>query len=99
MAPNEPPDHAELTEFEQAIATVLLALQPGDVISYGEVAAEAGFPGAARAVGRFLSTTEGYPWWRVVNAKGRLAPGNEARQTKLLRSEGVAVKDGRVVAG
>ena len=34
-------------------------LGPGDVVTYGEVAAEAGYPGAARAVGRFLATHDG----------------------------------------
>lgn len=90
--PNEPS-----TEFELAIAAVLDDLGPGDIISYGDVAAEAGFPGAARAVGRFLRVYEGYPWWRVVNAKGRLVPGHEVRQTKLLAAEGVATRNGYVV--
>ena len=33
-----------------------------------------------------------YPWWRVVNASGRLVPGHEAEQARRLRTEGV---DGR----
>ena len=65
-------------------------------MAYGEVAAEAGFPGAARAVGNLLRTTPDLPWWRVVNAAGRLAPGNEAAQAQRLRAEGVAVRNGRV---
>ena len=85
-----------MTPFETDIAKVLDTLGEGDIVTYGEVAAEAGRPGAARAVGRFLATHPGYPWWRVVNAAGRLVPGNEAEQTKLLRSEGVKVVDGRV---
>ncbi len=39
----------------------------------------------------------GFPWWRVVNAKGRLTPGHEARQGRLLREEGVNVENGHVV--
>ncbi len=85
-----------MTEFETAIAGVLDASGPGDVFTYGELAAEAGFPGAHRAVGSFLKRHSGYPWWRVVNAAGRLAPGNEAEQTRRLRAEGIAVSDGRV---
>jgi methylated-DNA-protein-cysteine methyltransferase related protein len=58
-----------VTELERAIETVLRALRPGDVVTYGEVAEEAGFPGRARAVGRFLAGSGGeLPWWRVVNA-------------------------------
>ena len=37
------------------------------------------------------------PWWRVVNANGRLVPGHEIEQTRLLASEGVDCRDGRVV--
>ena len=87
-----------MTPFETDIARVLDSLGKGDIVTYGEVAAEAGRPGAARAVGRFLATHQGYPWWRVVNAAGRLVPGNEAEHAKLLRSEGFKVVDGRVRA-
>ncbi len=92
-----PDDRSGFTELDHRIADVLLGLQPGDVVTYGEVAAEAGRPGASRAVGRFLGRHEGFPWWRVVNAKGRLVPGHEARQTKLLAGEGVSVANGHVV--
>ena len=63
-----------MTPFEEAVAGVLAGLGVGDVVTYGEVAAEAGYPGAARAVGRFLATHEGQPWWRVVTSTGRLVP-------------------------
>jgi methylated-DNA-protein-cysteine methyltransferase-like protein len=82
----------EPTELERAIARVVEALEPGDVVTYGEVALEAGFPGRSRAVGRFLSQSGGaYAWWRVVNASGRLVPGHEAEQARRLRREGVPV--------
>lgn len=85
--------------FGDAIGAVLDSLRPGEVVTYGEVAAEAGRPGAARAVGRHLSRSgAAHPWWRVVNAAGRLAPGKEAEQAAQLRSEGVEVADGRVIA-
>ena len=79
-----------------AIATVLNALKTGDVVTYGEIAEEAGYPRCARAVGNFLQRNSGFPWWRVVNSKGRLAPGHEARQERLLRQEGVTVERGHV---
>lgn len=75
------------------------ALSPGEVVSYGDIAAEAGFPGAARAVGMVMANPapgRSLPWWRVVTATGRLVPGLEARHARLLRAEGVAVKNGRV---
>ncbi|MDQ3107506.1 MAG: MGMT family protein [Actinomycetota bacterium] len=72
---------------------VVAALPPGDVVTYGEVAALAGKPGAARGVGAVLagSGDAGLPWWRVVNATGRLVPGHEAEHARRLRREGVAV--------
>ncbi|OFW67318.1 MAG: hypothetical protein A2Z12_06330 [Actinobacteria bacterium RBG_16_68_21] len=85
-----------MTELDERIAEVLRRLGPGDVATYGEVAAMAGKPGAARAVGRFLSHSTGLPWWRVVSASGRLVPGSEAEQAKRLRAEGVTVTGTRV---
>jgi methylated-DNA-protein-cysteine methyltransferase-like protein len=80
------------SSFDDDVAAVLDRLVPGDVVTYGEVAAEAGHPGAARAVGRYLARHGGaHAWWRVVTASGRLAPGKEADQARRLRAEGVAV--------
>jgi methylated-DNA-protein-cysteine methyltransferase related protein len=83
-------------EFERAVAARLKDLLPGDVSTYGEIAIEAGFPGRSRSVGRFLKNSEGYPWWRVVNHKGRLVPGMELLQSRLLKSEGVQTRNGYV---
>jgi alkylated DNA nucleotide flippase Atl1 len=69
------------------------------VFTSGGGAAAAGHPGAARAVGRFLATHEGQPWWRVVTATGRLVPGLEAEHARRLRAEGVTVAGGRVILG
>lgn len=81
--------------FEAAVTAVIGALSPGEVVTYGEVALEAGFPGAARAVGRVLAHSDGaLPWWRVVNASGRLVPGHEADQSRRLRAEGVTLRPG-----
>lgn len=85
-----------MKDFGEEVATLLERLEPGEVVSYGEIAEEAGFPGAARAVGNLVRTTPGLPWWRVVAKSGRLAPGLEQRQTELLRSEGITVVNGRV---
>ena len=83
--------------FEEAVHAVLAAVPVGEVITYGEVAAEAGRPGAARAVGRVMATSGGgLPWWRVVAADGRLAPGKEAEQRRRLGAEGVDVGERRV---
>ena len=78
------------------MAAVLADLAPGEVVTYGEVAAEAGYPGAHRAVGRFLRDHDGHLWWRVVTSTGRLVPGHELEQARRLAAEGVATADGRV---
>ena len=82
--------------FEADVLGVLKRLRPGDVVSYGEVAEEAGHPGAARAVGNILRGGDDLPWWRVVTASGRLVPGHEREHERRLRAEGVTVVDGRV---
>jgi methylated-DNA-protein-cysteine methyltransferase related protein len=83
-------------DFTEAVERIVAALRPGEVVSYGEVAAEAGHPGAARAVGNVLRRATGLPWWRVVAASGRLVPGAEKEHAERLRAEGVAVRRGRV---
>jgi methylated-DNA-protein-cysteine methyltransferase-like protein len=83
-------------DFETAVVEVIRTLRPGEIMTYGEVAVEAGFPGAARAVGRVLRVSDDLPWWRIVTSTGRLVPGLEKRHADLLEGEGVIVRDGRV---
>lgn len=79
------------------IAEVIRALGDGEVVSYGDIAATAGYPRQARLVGHLLaSTDQDLPWWRVVAADGRLVPGNEREHARLLRAEGVQISRGRV---
>jgi methylated-DNA-protein-cysteine methyltransferase related protein len=82
---------------EHRIVEVILALQPGEVVSYGDIAEVAGYPKQSRLVGRILGTSDlELPWWRVVNSVGRLVPGHEREQTALLRDEDVIIRSGRV---
>jgi len=79
------------------IVNVIRSLCEGEVVTYGDIAADAGYPKLSRLVGRILATTdEELPWWRVVNSVGRLVPGNEIEQTVLLKAEGVTVLEGKV---
>lgn len=86
-----------MSEFTDAVVEVLHNTEPGDVLSYGDVAAEAGYPGAARAVGNILATVPDLPWWRVVSASGRLIPHDPVRQADLLADEGVRCENGKVL--
>jgi len=81
------------------VRAVVAATVAGEVMTYGEVAREAGFPGAARAVGNVLAGSGGsLPWWRIVTADGRLVPGEERAQARHLRAEGVRLRDATHVA-
>lgn len=82
---------------ERRIVEVLFSLDEGEVTTYGDVAEVAGYPKQSRLVGRILrDTSEDVPWWRVVNAQGRIRTQNPALQAELLQAEGVLVTGGRV---
>jgi methylated-DNA-protein-cysteine methyltransferase-like protein len=68
----------------------------GRVATYGMVARLAGRPGAARTVGWALSALShdsDVPWWRVINAAGRISGSHRGHaavlQRALLLREGV----------
>lgn len=85
-----------MSDFEDQVRVVVKSIPRGAVMSYGEVALEAGCPGAARAVGNLLARSDGLPWWRVVTSTGRLAAHKTEEQARRLRLEGLEVIDGRV---
>jgi methylated-DNA-protein-cysteine methyltransferase-like protein len=83
---------------ERRIIDVLIALGEGEVTTYGDVAEVAGYPKQSRLVGRILRETRiDVPWWRVVNAQGRIRTSNPALQAELLAEEDVLVAGGRVL--
>ncbi len=91
---------SEADERHRRIVDVIRALGDGEVTTYGDIAEVAGYPGRSRLVGHILATgtdEQDLPWWRVVNAAGRLVPGHERTQSALLRAEGVRVRRGHVV--
>lgn len=72
---------------------------PGRVTTYGDVAAMAGRPGAARAVGNILARADrpGLPYHRVIAAGGALGGYSElALKRALLTAEGLVVSLRRV---
>lgn len=86
-----------------AIWHAVCRIPRGQVSTYGAVARAAGFPGRARQAGlalRVASDEMNLPWHRVVGAGGRIVFPKSSllhkEQTRLLRAEGVSVKNGRV---
>jgi O-6-methylguanine DNA methyltransferase len=81
------------------VLTVVSRIPPGRVCTYGEVAALAGVPGAARAAGSVLARADrpGLPYHRVVAAGGRLGGYSQlALKRALLAAEGLEIRGMRV---
>jgi O-6-methylguanine DNA methyltransferase len=89
-----PIDLGWATPFQRAVARTLRAVPRGEVVSYGELAALAGYPGAARAAGGFCAGNRFMllvPCHRVVGATGLGGYGSAGLGVKrrLLELEGV----------
>ncbi len=73
-------DGLETTTFRRAVYRALLSVPAGQTVSYGELAAMAGHPGAARAVGSAMAANPlalVVPCHRVVRSDG--SPGRYGR--------------------
>jgi len=86
--------------FSFRVLSVVRRIPPGRVATYGDVAALAGRPRAARAVGNIMRgcSRRDVPCHRVIAAGGRLGGygGNEIMKRSLLVAEGVVVFGARV---
>jgi len=99
-------DRAALPEFEARVYAAAQAIPPGETLTYGEVAARIGEPGAAQAVGRALGRN---PWpvvvpcHRVVAAGGKLhgfsAPGGLDTKRRILAIEGSSLRGAPLFGG
>jgi methylated-DNA-protein-cysteine methyltransferase related protein len=83
--------------FTARVVQALKSVPEGKVVTYGQIAAMAGNPQAARQVVRVLcsmSEREGLPWHRVINSKGGISLTGAGRKTQigLLRKEGVRLE-------
>jgi O-6-methylguanine DNA methyltransferase len=88
------------TRFRQRVLFAVRRIPAGRVATYGDVAAAAGVPRAARAVGNIMKgcRVAGVPCHRVVAAGGRLGGygGSEALKRALLAAEGITVSGPRI---
>lgn len=91
--------------FKQSVINFISRVPKARVVSYGQVAAAAGSPRAARQVGgilRALDENQKIPWWRVINNQGVISIKGNWTATKdlqktLLEKEGIEVsKDFKV---
>ena len=82
------------TAFQRRVISAVRRIPAGRVATYGDIAAIAGAPGAARAVGTVMRECRdpSVPCHRVIGAAGTLG-GYTSLQLKreLLRAEGIEV--------
>jgi methylated-DNA-[protein]-cysteine S-methyltransferase len=87
-------DMDRVPPFERRVYEAARAIPPGATLSYGEIAAHVGSPGAARAVGRALGRNPFVivvPCHRVMAARGKVggfsARGGPSTKLRLLAIE------------
>jgi methylated-DNA-protein-cysteine methyltransferase related protein len=95
-----PPDRPR-NFFQQHVLEIVGAIPKGQVLTYGQVAALAATPRAARQVGRILYFYgRCVPWQRVINYYGGLSTykvGSGELQRALLEHEGISFRsDGTI---
>lgn len=90
--------------FYERVYEQVSAVPHGTVCTYGDIAALAGYPKAAREVGYAMKRVQrgwNLPCHRIVNIKGTLAPtyafGGKEKQRQLLEEEGVTFIDAETI--
>jgi len=83
--------------FKEEVYALVAQIPRGRVMTYGQLAALAGHPYAARVVGGIAHWGDpDLPWQRVVKKSGSLAegyPGGLTGHKQVLEAEGVEVTD------
>ncbi|MBN2470218.1 MAG: methylated-DNA--[protein]-cysteine S-methyltransferase [Anaerolineae bacterium] len=100
-----PLDLSGQTPFRESVLRACASIPFGQTVTYGELAARAGHPGAARAAGGAMAHNPiglVIPCHRVVGCDrglhGFSAPGGLEAKAALLRHEGVRVVNGKAAA-
>jgi len=91
---NLPIDVSHGTKFQQKVWNLVHQIPYGDTLSYGQIAAQIGHSGAARAVGTAMGANPIpliIPCHRVVTSNNKLGGfgGGENMKRKLLKLEGI----------
>lgn len=86
----------EKTEFSKKVISLIKKIPKGKVATYSQIAKLAGNPNGTRGVVWILhssSANEDLPWFRVINAKGKISfpsmSPHERRQRAILEREGI----------
>lgn len=89
-----------MKSFQDSVLGIVRKIPRGVVLSYGEVAQRAGYPGAARAVGSLMKNNADpmVPCHRVIRSDGRVGEYNglAGKKIDLLRKEGVRMVNGKM---
>jgi len=95
-------EKSERLEFKNRVFWLVWNIPFGKCISYGDLAALAGSPRAARIVGGIAHNgPSDLPWHRVVYKDGSLAggfPGGPSNQKEMLESESIEFTDDDIVS-
>lgn len=82
--------------LDKIIWQLVATIPAGKIATYGQLAKLAGYPNHARYVGatlKMLPKDSSLPWFRVVNAQGKISlPENSSaytRQRHLLEADGI----------
>jgi methylated-DNA-protein-cysteine methyltransferase related protein len=92
-----------LQPFTERVIEIIKHIPEGKVMTYGQIAAFAGSPRAARQVVRILhsmSKKHRLPWHRVINSKGEIAISEDEsfqEQIFALQSEGITIHNNRFI--
>lgn len=90
-----------MEKFTISVINIIKNIPSGKVMTYGQIAYNAGNPFGGRQVARILHTMtpkEKLPWHRVINSKGKISLGGELGfiQKSLLIDEGIVFKNDKV---
>ena len=90
-----------MTEFTRMVIEIIQNIPEGKIMTYGQIAKNAGDPWGARQVVRILnsmSVSFALPWHRVINSKGEIGLGGAGGEEQITRlmAEGVLVENGKI---
>jgi methylated-DNA-protein-cysteine methyltransferase related protein len=92
-----------MLSFTERAINIIKNIPPGKVMTYGQIARQAGSPRGARQVVRILHSMSAkyhLPWHRVINSKGEIGlKENEAfsAQKQFLEDEGIVFSKKHVI--